>query len=51
VASRTLSVELSDEEIAARLATWTAPTPKYTSGVFGKYVKLVSSASMGAVTG
>lgn len=51
VARRTLSVELSDAEIAARLSHWSAPTPKYTSGVFGKYVKLVSSASTGAVTG
>ncbi len=46
-----LSVELSDEEIARRLAGWHAPAPKYTRGVMGKYVKLVASASEGAVTG
>jgi dihydroxy-acid dehydratase len=46
-----LSVELSDEEIAQRLASWHAPAPKYTKGVMGKYVKLVASASEGAVTG
>jgi dihydroxy-acid dehydratase len=51
VAKRTLSVELSDAEIQSRLTAWKAPTPKYTTGVFGKYVKLVSSASTGAVTG
>jgi dihydroxy-acid dehydratase len=51
VAKRTLSVELSDAEIQSRLSGWKAPEPKYTSGVFGKYVKLVSSASTGAVTG
>ncbi len=51
VAARTLAVELSEAELQARLAEWTPPTPKYTSGVFGKYVRLVSSASTGAVTG
>jgi dihydroxy-acid dehydratase len=51
VANRRLSVELSDEEITARLATWTAPPPRYTRGVLAKYARLVSSASTGAVTG
>jgi dihydroxy-acid dehydratase len=51
VANRRLSVELSDEEITARLATWTAPAPRYTRGVLAKYARLVSSASTGAVTG
>jgi dihydroxy-acid dehydratase len=51
IASRALNVELSDDEIKARLADWKAPTPKYTTGVLAKYAKLVSSASEGAVTG
>jgi dihydroxy-acid dehydratase len=46
-----LSVDLSDEEIARRLASWQAPAPKYTKGVLAKYVKLVASASEGAITG
>lgn len=46
-----LWIDLSDEEIARRLQSWQAPAPKYTSGVLSKYVKLVSSASEGAVTG
>src|SRR5438067_57962 len=46
-----LSVDLSDEEIARRLQQWQAPAPKYTKGVMAKYVKLVASASEGAVTG
>lgn len=50
LAQRTLSVELTDEELAGRLAEWTAPPPAYTKGVFAKYVALVSSASEGAVT-
>ena len=48
---RRLDVELSDEEIAARLKDWTPPAPRYTSGVMAKYARLVSSASEGAVTG
>jgi dihydroxy-acid dehydratase len=50
IAGRRLHVELSDEEVAARLADWTPPTPRYTRGVFAKYAQLVSSASQGAVT-
>jgi dihydroxy-acid dehydratase len=50
VAGRELRVELSDDEIAARLRDWTAPPPRYTDGVFAKYAALVSSASEGAVT-
>jgi dihydroxy-acid dehydratase len=45
-----LRVELSDDEIAARLAAWTPPEPRYESGVLAKYAALVSSASEGAVT-
>lgn len=48
--ARRLDVELSDAEIASRLATWVEPAPGYTSGVFAKYRALVSSASEGAIT-
>jgi len=51
VAQRKLDLEISEQEMAQRVAAWKAPTPRYTSGVFAKYVKLVSSASQGAVTG
>ena len=50
VAARRLDVEVSADELAARLATWREPEPRYTSGVFAKYAMLVSSASEGAVT-
>jgi dihydroxy-acid dehydratase len=50
VEARELRVELSDDEIAARLRDWIAPAPRYTDGVFAKYAALVSSASEGAVT-
>jgi len=51
VARRRLDVDLSAEEIAARLAAWTPPAARYQTGVLAKYAKLVSSASVGAVTG
>jgi dihydroxy-acid dehydratase len=50
ITARRLDVELSDQDIQARLAKWTSPAPRYTTGVMAKYAKLVSSASLGAVT-
>jgi dihydroxy-acid dehydratase len=48
--NRRLDIQISPEELAARLATWTAPAPRYTAGVFAKYARGVSSAAEGAVT-
>ncbi len=48
--TRELSVNVSDEEMASRARSWKAPLPNYTTGVMAKYAKLVSSASLGAVT-
>ena len=45
-----LDVELSADELTARLSHWTAPAPRYTKGVMAKYARHVSSASEGAVT-
>ncbi len=45
-----LQIEISDDELNKRKANWTAPPIKYDSGVLAKYAKLVSSASLGAVT-
>ncbi len=50
VENRRLDLEISDAEMASRLASWTAPEPHYKTGAFAKYAKLVSSASEGAVT-
>jgi len=47
---RRLELELPEAEIARRRAAWKAPVPRYTTGVLAKYAKLVSSASLGAVT-
>lgn len=49
-AQRGLNVEVSDAELAARLAALEARPVRYASGVFAKYAKLVSSSSQGAVT-
>ena len=49
VAKRELRVDLSDGEIAARLAAVKHPKPLYTTGVLGRYSAHVSSASEGAV--
>ncbi len=49
--TRRLEVEVSDEELERRRTGWSAPPMRYTSGVFAKYARLVSSASTGAVTG
>ncbi|MFZ5853964.1 MAG: dihydroxy-acid dehydratase [Chloroflexota bacterium] len=45
-----LDLDLPADEIAQRLAAWSPPPPRYTSGVMAKYAALVSSASQGAVT-
>ena len=50
VPGRRLDVELSNAEIAARVAAYEPPPPTYVNGALGKYAKLVSSASLGAVT-
>jgi len=48
--ARTIDVEISDDEMGARLTTWRQPKPRYTRGVLAKYAALVQSASEGAVT-
>jgi dihydroxy-acid dehydratase len=47
---RLIQVNISDEELAKRRAAWKQPAPRYTRGVLGKYTKIVSTASKGAVT-
>ncbi len=50
IENRRIDVELSDEDIQARLSHWTPPEPPYARGVMAKYARGVSSASEGAVT-
>ncbi|OGB22216.1 MAG: dihydroxy-acid dehydratase [Burkholderiales bacterium RIFCSPLOWO2_02_FULL_57_36] len=46
-----IQLNVAEEEIARRRATWKAPEPRYTRGVLAKFAALASSASKGAVTG
>jgi len=46
----TLSVDLSEAELADRRRAWSPRPPAATGGVLGKYVRLVQSASEGCVT-
>jgi len=45
----TLDADLSDDELAARLAAWEPPAPRFDHGVFARYRACVGSASEGAV--
>jgi dihydroxy-acid dehydratase len=47
---RLVQLNVSAKELAARRKKWKAPKPRYTAGLMAKYVKLVSTASTGAVT-
>ena len=44
-----LQVNVSDEELAKRRASWKQPAPRYTRGVLAKFAKNAASASAGAV--
>jgi dihydroxy-acid dehydratase len=45
-----LQLNISDSELSRRRESWRPPVSNYRSGVLAKYAKLVSSASLGAVT-
>jgi dihydroxy-acid dehydratase len=47
---RGLNIEVSDEEIAERLKSWTKPEPRYKRGVLAKYASLATQANEGAIT-
>jgi len=50
IAGRRIDIDLAEEELARRRAAWTPPSPKYKTGVFAKYIALVSSSAEGATT-
>ncbi|WP_348607903.1 dihydroxy-acid dehydratase [Halobaculum rarum] len=50
IPERELSVDLSDDELAARADEYEAPEPQYTGGVFAKFARDFGSAANGAVT-
>ena len=45
-----ITLEISDEEMQARMAEWKKPAPRYTRGVLAKFAATAASASEGAVT-
>jgi dihydroxy-acid dehydratase len=47
---RLLQLNVSAKELAARRKKWKPPKPRYTQGLLAKYMKLVSTASRGAIT-
>jgi len=47
---RLIQLNITAKELAARRKKWKAPKPRYTRGLLAKYMKLVSTASKGAVT-
>jgi dihydroxy-acid dehydratase len=47
---RLLQLNVSAKELVARRKKWKPPKPRYTRGLLAKYMKLVSTASRGAIT-
>jgi dihydroxy-acid dehydratase len=45
-----IQLNVDDAELARRRARWQPPSPRYTRGVLAKYMRLVSTASKGAIT-
>ena len=45
-----LQINVPEEELNSRRQHWQPPEPRYRRGILGKYAKLVSSSSLGAVT-
>lgn len=50
VPTKTLDLQVSDEVLAARKQGWQPNAPRYTTGVLGKYARLVQGAETGAIT-
>ena len=47
---RLIQLNVDEAELERRRAVWKAPQPRYSKGILGKYMKLVSTASVGAIT-
>jgi dihydroxy-acid dehydratase len=48
--TRTIELNISSKEMAARRRAWEQPKPRYTKGVLAKYIRIVSPANRGAIT-
>jgi dihydroxy-acid dehydratase len=49
-AKRLIQLNVPAKELAARRKKWKAPKPRYRKGLLAKYMRLVSTASLGAIT-
>ena len=49
IPEHTISMQVSDEELAARRAKWVCPEPRIKTGYLARYAKMVSSADRGAI--
>jgi dihydroxy-acid dehydratase len=49
IPNRSINLAVDDQEIEKRLKEWKEPEPKITDGILGRYARMVSSASKGAV--
>jgi dihydroxy-acid dehydratase len=49
-AKRLIQLNVPAKELAARRKKWKAPKPRYRTGLLAKYMRLVSTASLGAIT-
>ena len=49
IPNRSIKLQVSDAELAARRAKWICPEPKIKTGYLARYAKLVSSADKGAI--
>jgi len=49
IPNRSINLAVEDQEIERRLKEWKEPKPKITGGILGRYARMVSSASKGAV--
>ena len=47
---RLIQLNVPAKELAKRRKAWKAPKPRYTRGLMAKYMRLVSTASRGAIT-
>jgi len=50
VPTKTLDLQVADDVLAARRQGWTPNAARYTTGVLGKYARLVRGAETGAIT-
>ena len=49
IPARSITLKVSDEELAARRAAWVCPEPKIKTGYLARYAKMVTSADKGAI--